>query len=309
MNYGKNWYNMKYGIDWFKENATDSGLFNDEIVLSVLEDERNLGNWDLDRLNFNARIYRECIIYDNNRNSYYLLIPIYSYRHGEKSKINIIVNSKILSINMDETIELPNNIKATKGIVKFAIPIKNIDLEESYEILIKYKDEKETEYNLKNKLYRPILNDSYDNDTLESIDFINQNSQNDYVIQYCYVDYTHGGPTYNCKTIEGVEAYRKEDGTWTSDVVANPEKYLKSDLEWYYSDERMVDYIEAKGLLPQYKIDAIRAANYEDIFSLEYRLKQTVKILPIILFIIIVAVILLKKYKKKIFKPKSSDNA
>ena len=115
------------------------------------------------------------------------------------------------------------------------------------------------------------------------------------LVEYGFCYYTYGG---KWKRIDGIEPYKNEEGIWTSDVVNNPEKYLESHLDWYYSDERMVEYIEEKGLLPQDKIDAIRAANYEDIFSFEYKMKSAIKIIPIVLVIIVIAILVIKKIRK-----------
>ena len=66
------------------------------------------------------------------------------------------------------------------------------------------------------------------------------------------IQYSHADAVYGLKfvSIDGIVANQKEDGTWTSDKIANIEKYLKSDIDWYYSVERMVNFIEARELLP-----------------------------------------------------------
>ena len=298
---------MKYGIDWYKENATDGGYIDNQIINSIMRDEREINPQELEKLNFNARVSDVEVLYDKILDNYYLLVSLYPKRHGEKSVVNIIISSEVLDDEINETIELPPVIKATQGIAKFVIDLKSIEFNNMYEVSVRYKDIKEKKYNELKKICIPfeIYNENLTPYLeIKQEDFYNKynvDRNNKCHIQYCYIDYTHGNKWDNCHRIEGVEAYQKEDGTWTSDVVANPEKYLKSDLDWYYSDERMVDYIEAKGLLPQDKIDAIRAANYEDIFSFEYKMKSAIKIIPIVLVIIIIAIIVIKKMRKRIF--------
>ena len=140
--------------------------------------------------------------------------------------------------------------------------------------------------------YYDKLYDIYDTKKYE-IEYNNTKT----LIEYGYEDATHGNVFTK---IEGIEAYQKEDGTWTSIAVDEPEKYLKSDLEWYYSDEREIQYLVKHNIFTEEQANAIRAANYEDIFSVEYKIKSTIKIIPIVLVIIIITIIVIKKMRKRI---------
>ncbi len=276
---------IKYGIDWNKENATDGGFLDRQIVEAYLSiDERANGSTG------NSAVSGSYIEFDKNTDTYYLVIQAGPARRWSKSILNIIVESDILDERIEETIELPRIIDATVGRVKIVIPT-NIDTVKSfYDVDIKYKDSKKEEYkkySIGNDLNSIYLTSGYGDIIFD---------KDKMLIEYGFCDYTYGG---RWKRIEGIVPYKNEDGIWTSDVVKNPEKYLESHLDWYYSDERMVDYIEERGLLPQYKIDAIRAANYEDIFSMEYKMKHYGFVFLIIFFALIVAIVMRKIIKRK----------
>ena len=294
---------MKYGIDWYKENATDGGFLDNRWESGFLVDERNYNEQDIERGimgNFNVGVYECYARMDKKTETMYFILKVHSRRKGSNSVLSVIFESDLLDKKIEETIEISRGINSAIPEVRVIIPVKSAydesllpDIKytpKTYSINLKYKDRRDNEYKNYIDSYA-ILQTEYD---YEDIKLDSENM----VIQYGYMDVVHGDTFI---PIGGAEAYQKEDGTWTSDVVANPEKYLKSDIDWYYSDERMVDYIEAKGLLPQDKIDAIRAANYEDIFSFEYKMKSAIKIIPIVLVMIIIAIIVIKKIRKKIF--------
>lgn len=298
---------MKYGIDWGKENAVDGGYYDNGAIVPFLDDERNYSEQDIERGyagNFNAVVYNCYARMDKNTKTLYLILKLCATRKGSNSVLSVILESDILDKRIEETIEMSKGIKSAIPEVRITIPVKS-EYNESlcpsdkkyvykeYNIDLRYKDNRMKEYRAygENGRAYAILQPISD---YEDIKLDSENM----VIQYGYMDVVRG---FDFVPIKGVETYQKEDGTWTSDVVVNPEKYLKSDLDWYYSDERMVDYIEAKGLLPQDKIYAIRAANYEDIFSFEYKMKSAIKIIPIVLVMIIIAIIVIKKIRKRIF--------
>ena len=298
---------MKYGIDWNKENAVDGGFLDDRSVAPFLVDERNYSEEELKYMgNVNAGVYQCYARMDKNSESLYMVLCIMGLRRGSSSTVSIIFESDMLNEKIERTIEISRGIKSALCQVRVIIPIKNAYDEslcpddvkythKAYDINLKYKDSKQEEYKSygKNGRAYAILQSIYDYE-----DIILNNE--DITIQYGYMDVVHGDTFI---PIEGIEAYQKDDGIWTSDVVANPEKYLKSDLEWYYSDERMVDYIEARGLLPQDKIDAIRAANYEDIFSPEYQFKKYGK-MALIAFALVVIFVFVIIIRKKFLKRK-----
>lgn len=310
---------VKYGIDWDKENATDGGYLDDRYVRAILDAEKifylspkeeqefrkefSIPNGvDIKDVYYSANVVGERIRYDKKTGTYYFIAKVIGRRASQTSTIHIVIDSEIFENKFDAIMEVPPKNKATYGEVRIIIPIKKLLSEEKYNIHIECKDSKEYKYRISDKEYFVLEDMLYSSETGN---IINMDSEYDrkydntkIEIEYGYADAVHGLEFVN---IEGIAAYQKEDGTWTSDVVANPEKYLKSDLEWYYSDERMVDYIEAKGLLPQDKIDAIRAANYEDIFSFEYKMKSVIKIIPVLLVVIIITIIVIKKIRKRIF--------
>lgn len=277
----------KYCIDWEEENAKDNGFLNDDILHGVLIDDRTIDSRLKNRYNFNA------IITDYNVIKFgantYLVLEISPRRHSAKSILELKIDNNAFNKIITEKIEVPVIVNASKGIVKVFIKIANLNCNNKYQMEIKYKDDVEDNYN--------VIKCEF----LAQEGKININKNSDFLIEYGFIDFTGSVGDTSYHKID-VEPYQKEDGTWTSDVVANPEQYLKSDLDWYYSDERLVDYIETHQLLPQEKIDAIRAANYEDIFSPEYRLKSAIKFIPIALIIIIFLVLLIKKIKNKIRK-------
>ena len=283
----------KYGIDWYKENATDGGYMDDRSIRQILNYDDRI-EWPETILKkmpngYNSNITKCYIRFDQKTNIYYLIVTLSPSRRSTSSIITVILESDIFAERVEETIELPIIIDATIGDVKLVLPTNIKESQISYDnINIKYKDSKQEEY----KEYTRFNNSH--SIYLESGDEEIIFDKNKPLIEYGYVDYTWD---VNWKRIEGIEPYKNEEGVWTSDVVKNPEKYLESHLDWYYSDERMVDYIESRGLLPQYKIDAIRAANYEDIFSIEYKIKHYGFIFLIIFFALIIAIVVRKIIK------------
>ena len=288
----------KYGIDWYKENAVDGGYLDDRVIQSILYiDETRYDDYPEDlketllkRSNFFYSSIGKCYIrFDKLTDTYYLVIYVGATRRWSSSIITVKVDDSILNERFEETIELPRIIDAAVGDVKLVIPTNIKKSQSSYEVNVKYKDSKQEEYKeyTKSNDSHLIYLESGDEDIIFDKDKP--------LIEYGYVDYAWNVPW---KRIEGIEPYKNEEGIWTSDVVKNPEKYLESHLDWYYSDERMVDYIEARGLLPQDKIDAIRAANYEDIFSIEYKIKHNGFIFLIIFFALIVAIVIKKIIKR-----------
>lgn len=300
------------------DNSNDGGFRDDRFVRNFLYDDRDFYMHPIEEKQyreehnipddvaikdfiFSASVSGERLRYDKNTNTYYFIAKVVGKRCSSKSTIHVMIQSDIFYNKFDEIIELPTKIKSSQGVVRIIIPTKRISNDEEYEIVIEYKDEKDFAYHKNIKKYFP-LEDQY-------IDFGVgiQNMDDEYdikydntktLIEYGYEDAVHG---LKFVPIEGIEAYQKEDGTWTSIAVDEPEKYLKSDLEWYYSDEREIQYLVNKGIFTEEQANAIRAANYEDIFSFEYKMKSAIKIIPIVLVMIIIAIIVIKKIRKRIF--------
>lgn len=309
----------KYGIDWNKENKNDGGFLDDRYVRSVLE----IGNgkipmWpekekayreknqipesvDIKEVYYRANAFGDRIRYDKKTETYYFIAKIIGRRMDAKSIVHIKINSELFENEFDEIIEVPRKIQATLSAVRVIIPINRKLNDEKYNVHIEYKDTKAYIYDIDDSLYSPkedmhlIINGKdFNRDAEYDIEY----DKNNVVIEYGYEDAVDG---LEFVPIEDAKPYKNENGVWTSKTVEEPEIYIKSKLDWYYSDERMVEYIEEKGLLPQDKIDAIRAANYEDIFSFEYKMKSATKIIPIVLVIIVIAILVIKKIRKKIF--------
>ena len=290
----------KYGIDWYKENATDGGYLDDRVVQSILNiDETRYDDYPEDlketllkRSNYFYSSVGKCYIkFDEITDIYYLVIILRPSRRWSSSIITVRVDDPILREIFEETIEIPKLINATSGAVCLVIPTNIKESQISYDnINIKYKDSKQEEYKEYTK-----SNDSH-LIYLESGDEEIIFDKDKPLIEYGYVDYTWD---VDWKRIEGIEPYKNEEGVWTSDVVKNPEKYLESHLDWYYSDERVIQYLVNKKVFTEEQANAIRAANYEDIFSIEYKIKHYGFIFLIIFFALIIAIVVRKIIKNR----------
>ncbi len=312
----------KYLPKYARDNSTDGGYNDDRHIRTVINsddrmdinpflekqyrEENNVPDYiNLKDLNGSAVARGIKVQYDKATDSCYFIVEVRAFRTSSKSTIHVMIESDIIENIFDEVFELPAKQKTTRGVVRVVIPTKRLSFEDVYAVNIKYKDSKDFRYHEDNKEYEveqdeSIERDYYDNlydiYDIEKYEIEYDNTKT--LIEYGYKDATHGDVFTK---LNGVEAYRKEDGIWTSDVVVNPEKYLKSDLEWYYSDEREIQYLVKHNIFTEEQANAIRAANYEDIFSLEYKMKSAIKIIPIVLVMIIIAIIVIKKIRKRIF--------
>lgn len=312
----------KYLPENAMDNRTDGGYYDDRHIRTVINsddridinpflekryrEENNIPEYiDLKDINGSAVAEGKKIQYDKATDSFYFIAEIRAFRISSKSTIHVIIDSDIFENKFDEIFELPTKQKTARGVIRVVMPTKRLSFNDVYVVNIKYKDSKDFRYHEDNKEYEVEQDENIERDYYDKlyniydikkyeIEYDNTKT----LIEYGYIDVTHGDIFTK---IEGIEACQKEDGTWTSDAVTNPEKYLKSDLEWYYSDEREVQYLVKHNVFTEEQANAIRAANYEDIFSLEYKMKSAIKIIPIVLVIIIIAIIVIKKIKKRIF--------
>ena len=239
----------------------------------------------------------ERLRYDKKTDTYYFIAKAIGRRNSSKSTIHVIIESDIFNEKFDEVIELPAKNETTRGVVRIIIPTQYISIDKKYEINIKYKDDRDFKYHNHNKKYSCIEDQYIDfGQGFQNVDaeYDIEYDKNNVVIEYGYEDSVHG---YKFESIKDVKAYKKENDVWTSVVVEEPEKYLKSDLDWYYSDERIVQYLVEKNVFTEEQANAIRAANYEDIFSLGYKIKHY-GIYLFIVFVIIILIILVKKLMK-----------
>ena len=300
------------------DNVTDGGFYDDRYLRMSLYDDKTYNmssfeekqyrekfnipdNYDVVDLLFSAGASGERLRYDKKTDTYYFIAKAIGRRNSSKSTINVIIESDILNEKFDEVIELPAKNETTRGVVRIIIPTQYISRDKEYEINIKYKDEKDFEYHIKNKKYKCVedkyIDFGYGFQNVDS-EYDIEYDKNNVVIEYGYEDSVHG---YKFESIKDVKAYKKENDVWTSVVVDEPERYLKSDLDWYYSDERIVQYLVEKNVFTEEQANAIRAANYEDIFSFEYKMKSAIKIIPIVLVMIVIAIIVIKKIRKRMF--------
>ena len=301
------------------DNITDGGFHDDRSVRMSLNDDSMINltpeqekefrdkysiqnNFDLKEISATAYARGIKIQYDDTSDLCYFIVEIGSGRSNNKSVIHLIIESEILKNRFDEIFEIPHKNMTTIGAIRIVIPLKKDLSKKTYKVHMEYKDSKEFIYHIKDEEYyvekdKYVERDSYDKlyniyDTKKyEIEYRDTMS-----IEYGYKDSTHGGVFTK---IEGIEAYQKEDSTWTSEAVENPEKYLKSDLDWYYSDERVIQYLVNKKVFTEEQANAIRAANYEDIFSIEYKIKHYGFIFLIIFFALIVAIVVRKIIKKR----------
>ena len=312
----------KYLPKYARDNSTDGGYHDDRHIMSALtiddkefhihpsqerryRERYNIPDYiDLKDIAITAYASGIKIQYDKTTDSFYFIIYIGSAKTSSKSTIHVMLESDILENKFDEVFELPIKQKTTKGVVRVVIPTKRLSFDNTYAVHIKYKDGNDFRYHEENKEYKVEQDESIERDYYDKLYDIYDTKKYEIeynntktLIEYGYEDATHGNVFTK---IEGIEAYQKEDGTWTSIAVDEPEKYLKSDLEWYYSDEREIQYLVKHNIFTEEQANAIRAANYEDIFSVEYKIKSTIKIIPIVLVIIIITIIVIKKMRKRI---------
>ena len=297
------------------DNITDGGFFDDRFVTASRYDDKNY--YDLpplaekyyrDEFNipedynvadvlFAAVANGERLRYDKKTDTYYFIAEAIGRRTSSKSTIHIVIESNIFNETFDEVIELPAKIEVSHGVVRIIIPTKYISSSEEYWVNIKYKDEKDFEYHTTNKKYKceedKYIDFGYGFQNVDA-EYDIEYDKNNVVIEYGYEDTTHGD---KFELIEDINVYQKNNGVWTSDVVAEPEKYIKSDYAWYYGDERIIQYLVNKNVFTEEQANAIRAANYEDIFSLGYKIKHY-GIYLFIVFVIIILIIFVKKLMK-----------
>ena len=296
------------------DNIADGGFHDDRFIIINSQDDRNFkltpyaeqfyreeygipNDVNVKDVFFSAGVGSGRLRYDLDTDTYYFIVKVHGERYSSKSTIHVILESDIFYNKFDEVIEVPAKIEATRGVARIIIPTKKLSENDEYIVNIEYKDEKDfkmhkgdVKYTVKEDEYVDFGEGLQNMD--EEFDFKYDNSKT--IIEYGYEDAVHG---LKFEKIEGIEAYQKEDGTWTSEAVENPEKYLKSDLDWYYSDERVIQYLVNKKVFTEEQANAIRTANYEDIFSVEYKIKHYGFIFLIIFFALIVAIVVRKIIK------------
>ena len=121
----------KYGIDWYKENATDGGYMDDRSIRQILNYDDRI-EWPETILKkmpngYNSNITKCYIRFDQKTNIYYLIVTLSPSRRSTSSIITVILESDIFAERVEETIELPIIL----FFIKFQIISLNLDISDN----------------------------------------------------------------------------------------------------------------------------------------------------------------------------------